>query len=343
MRAKTVAMAAAALLLSGCATVSYKTVGFDVLRPADYTLPAWTDTIVMVDNVAKPVCTDSTLPANDLRMQVNSEIYARVSIAYLMRTMKEDFKSSGYMNLRYIERRMNLTSGRIDSLLQGHPSTAILAVENYNCNSALRMAGDKLTEDNEILGCIDMLTENKTRLSLITSPYNKIELTPRTDTLIFESCGTTTTDVVRGFPSLTSRYQQMGNHVGHQYADALLPTWQRVYRSIYVTNNKDMAAAASWVDQDEWDEAKNLWYRVYSSDSKVAEKVRAAINLALAYEREDTPVEGSMWASKALDAIETTDAKHANTLKIEKQRAESMFAYFMARIKEKKALDKQMN
>ncbi len=337
-------MAAAALLLSGCATVSYKTVGFDVLRPADYTLPAWTDTIVMVDNVKKAECTDSTFPPNNLHIQVNQENYARVAISHIMRTMKVDFRNSGYMSLRYIERRLYpLTKERIDSLLQGHPSTAILAVDNYECKSVLRTAGDRLTDDNEIEGCIDMVTENKSRISLITSPYNKIELTPRTDTLIFESCGSTTIDVVNGFPSISTRYQLMGNHVGDQYADALLPTWQRVYRSIYVTNNKDMAAAASWVGQGEWEEAKNLWYRVYDSDSKVADKVRAAINLALAYEREDTPVEGSMWASKALDAIESADAKHADALKIEKQRAENMFSYFMTRIKEKNALDKQMN
>ena len=39
------------LLTTRCASVSYKSVTFDVLQPADYTLPTWTDTIMVVDNV----------------------------------------------------------------------------------------------------------------------------------------------------------------------------------------------------------------------------------------------------------------------------------------------------
>lgn len=333
----------AALALSSCATVSYKTTGFDVLRPADYTMPTWVDTILMVDNVSKPVCIDSTVPAGDAGFVSNMETYIRSVGTGLFEAMKTSFEESGYMHLRYLTRPQSLTAMRIDSLLKGHPHTMILSLDELECCSALRVSGSVMNEGNEIWGCLDIVSQTRTRLGLIASPYSRAELAPRADTLIFSSCGPTTADVVRGFPILRNRYKEQGHETGKQYAACLLPTWQRVYRSLYVTNTQDMRTAATWVDKGEWDEAKNLWTSIYEGKGKTAEKVRAAINMATAFEREDEPVEASMWCSKALDLIDQADSKTAVKLKLERGKAERMFNYLLSREKEKKTLDKQMN
>lgn len=343
MRLRTTTIICAALALNGCATVSYKTVGFDVLRPADYTMPTWADTVLMVDNVTTPVCNDSTVPPGNANFLSNQEAYMRSVGISMFGEMKSNFDQSGYMHLRYLTHHQALTTQAIDSLLKGHPHTVILSLDALATTSALRTSGKQITEDDEILGCLDIVTQTRTRLTLIASPYSRIALTPRTDTLTFSSCGATTAEVVRGFPSLANRYKEQGRETGERYAESLLPTWQRVYRGLYVTNSSEMTSAAAWVDQDEWQEAKNLWISVYEGKSKTAEKVRAALNMATAVEREDDPVEASMWTSKALDLIEKADAKTAAKLKQEKSRAERMFSYLLSREKEKKELDKQMN
>lgn len=342
-RIRTLAITCAALSLTGCATVSYKTVGFDVLRPADYTMPSWADTVLMVDNVVTPVCTDSTVPPGNTNFLSNQEAYMRSMALGMFSEMRSNFNESGYMHLRCLTHPQRLTTQTIDSLLKGHPHTVILSLDALASSAVLRTSGKQITEDNEILGCLDIVTQTRSRLTLIASPYSRVDLTPRTDTLTFSSCGVTTAEVVNGFPTLANRYKEQGQETGRQYAECLLPTWQRVYRSLYVTNSQEMNSAATWVEQNEWQEAKNLWASIYDEKTKVPEKVRAAINLATAAEREDDPVEASMWCSKALDLIEKADAKTAAKLKQEKSRAENMFSYLLTREKEKKQLDKQMN
>lgn len=343
MKTRAIAIICAALAMSGCATVSYKTTGFDVLRPADYTLPAWADTVLMVNNVVSPVCNDSTVPVGDAGFERNIDTYMRSVSTAMFREMAANFNESGYMHLRYMPQPQRLTTQLIDSLLKGHPRTVLLSLDYLECNSALRVSGGVMNEGDEIWGCLDIVSRTTSHLSLIASPYSRIGLNERTDTLIFSSCGPTTADVVKGFPILLTRYREQGRETGHQYAASLLPTWVRMYRSLYVTNSQDMRAAAAWVDKDDWEEAKRLWISIYEGRSKTAEKARAAINMATALEREDEPVEASMWASKALDIIDKADAKTAKTLDLEKARAERMFEYLLARAKEKQTLDKQMN
>lgn len=333
----------AALTLTSCATVSYKTTGFDVLRPADYTLPAWADTVLMVDNVFAPACYDSTVPPADANFLANKETYVRSVATSMFDEMKSNFNESGYIKLRYLAHPHTLTLSAIDTLLKGHPSTVILSLDELESSALLKITGKTTTEDGEIIGCLDIEAHTKTRLTLLASPHQRMSLEPRNDTLTFTSCGASTADVVRGFPSLANRYKETGRETGRQYAASLLPTWQRVYRALYVTNSTEMSSAATWVEQEEWDEAKNLWLSIFNGKAKTPEKVRAALNMATACEREDNPVEASMWASKALDIIEQSDAKTQAKLKPEKTRGENMFNYLLNRQKEKKLLDKQMN
>lgn len=344
MRTSAITLACAALALTSCATVSYKTTGFDVLRPADYTLPSWADTVLLANGVAKPVCNDSTIPAGDAGFAKNMWVYTRGLVTAMFDEMKTNFNESGYISLRYIDRPQTITPQLVDSLLKSHPHTVILALDELECDSRLRVSGSVIDEDNNgVEGCLDIVSRTSSRLTLIAAPYSRMSLTPRTDTLIFTSCGATTAEVVHGFPILSIRYKEQGRETGKQYAECLLPTWQRVYRSLYVTNTTEMSSAATWVDRGEWQEAKNLWASIYDGKAKTPEKVRAAINMATAYEREDAPVEASMWCSKALDLIEKADAKTATKLAQEKRRAESMFAYLLTRAAEQKTLDKQMN
>ena len=344
MKVKSVILSLTAAALSSCASVSYKVVDFDVLRPADYTMPSWADTVLVVDNTAHPECVDSTMPYEYIT-QIVSPNTARLVGQYAFHALTKDFNQSGYMVMREVgDRFINLTNGSIDTLLAGHPSTVILSLDAISSKSVLRLAGKEYDEESrQMLSCIDIVSETKTQLSLITAPFAKQTLSQRTDTIIFRACDTSTAYIATHFPSIVSRYQQQGTDVGHKYADALLPSWERVYRSLYVTTTQDMVAAATWVDQGDWEEAKNLWTRAASESKKKPERVRASLNMALAYEREDNPTAASMWCSKALDLIDSCDSKTAAALNTEKKRAENMFGYLMQRITEKKDLDKQMN
>lgn len=350
-----------AALLAGCAAVGGKTVTFDVLRPAAYTLPAWVDTVLIVDGAVSPVVVDSTVPPAD--MADAAEGRADWLCSELCRTMAATINRSGYVVAKAVNAptatdwsvtrtvygeayadalyaRRALTMGRIDSLLRGTRKTIILNLTELRSVSTIEATNAVVNGETQICG--DIVAATTTRMELVSSADSRFPMEARHDTLHFTACDPDPHNVANLLPPLHTRYTEQAGNVGRLHADAFIPEWQTVRRSLYVTNASDMLAAAAWVDKGEWTEATNLWNRVATESASLPDRVRAMLNMALSYEREDDPARASMWCSKALDAIESAPAKEAQKLTDEKARADAMFAYLLHRAGQKETLDAQM-
>ena len=349
-----------AIGLAGCASVGYKSVAFDVLRPAGYTLPAWADTILIFDGVAAPVVTDSSVPPESMSLAVRgrAETLAQSICSHMAKT----FNSSGYMAARLanpvslegyvadaeklgqeeadrLHARHALTAGEADSLLRGHPSSIILSLCRLNSSATIK--AEAVDVDGQSQVCADITCATTSQSVLVTADGLQA-LDPRQDTLLFSVCDVNPAAVAGRLPQLRQRYEEQAEYVGGCLANAFIPAWQRVTRSLYVSSDADMMSAAAWVDEGRWDEAQNLWGRVVTQSSNVTERVRAALNMALSYERADYPDTASLWCSKALDLIESADSGKAQRLQPEKERASHMFSYLIERQRQKEELDAQM-
>lgn len=358
---RTLAPLLCAALLAGCASVGGKTVTFDVLRPAAYTLPSWVDTVLVVDGVASPVVVDSTVPPADMAGAVEGR--ADRLCSQLCRTMAATINKSGYVVARAVNAptgidlaadrtvlgearaealhaRRALTVGRIDTLLRGTRKTIILCLTEMRSVSTIAATNAVIGGETQICG--DIVAATTTRMELVASTSSRFPLEARHDTLHFTACDPDPLNVANQLPPLHTRYTEQADNAGRRHADAFVPEWQTVRRSLYVTNSADMLAASAWVDDGNWAEAANLWNRVATESKSLADRVRAMLNLALSHEREDDPAQASLWCSKAMDALESAPAKEAQRLTDERAKAEAMFAYLLHRARQKEALDAQM-
>lgn len=359
--ARVLAVPLCAIGFAGCASVGYKSVAFDVLRPASYTLPEWVDTILIFDGVASPVVTDSSVPPESMALAVKGRADALAQS--VCGHMAKAFNASGYMAARFanpqslegyvadaeklgqeaaerLHARHAITPAEADSLLRGHPSSIILSLCRLNSSATIKAEAVDVYGQSQV--CADIACATTTQLLLVTAAGLQAPLDQRQDTLLFTVCDVNPAAVAGRLPQLRQRYEEQAEYVAGCLAKAFIPAWQRVVRSIYVSSADDMMSAAAWVDEGRWDEARNLWGRVVSQSSNVSEKVRAALNLALSYERADYPDTASLWCSKALDLIESADSGKAQKLQPEKEKASHMFAYLIERQRQKKELDAQM-
>lgn len=352
------------LLTTRCASVSYKSVTFDVLQPADYTLPTWTDTIMVVDNVVNGLCIDSTLSPNDKRLMDIASYGQGVIPERLVANVSAYIDKSGYVAahecsrlrssseiikgiLKYGEEgwqriiaKRPLSNHDVDSILMGRQHSVILSLDSVVSESYITSI-QEANHDGETQICAFIEMATTTHFTLVTPLHQRIPLETRKDTLRFESCGANYYEVGTNFPPFRDRYIEQCSYIAKLYASSLIPTWDRVQRAVYVTNNNLMLSAATWLDANNWDEAKALWTNVWV-DADEPNKLRAALNLALAAEREDDAVQAALWCSRALDTFEAMPAKQQDKLKREKQKADDMFAYFIRRQHDKEVLDKQM-
>ncbi len=328
--------------LTSCASVSYKAVSFDVLRPASYTLPSWADTVIIADGALYPTVIDSTVPPDDQASLINGR--AELLSQQSCQAMMNSFNKSKFLKARLWlpqKDKRGLSVADITNILNGSSHSIILSLSELSSVSTIHSYVGQDDEGGTTL-CGMIVSATSSRIELITSPSDIYPLDERNDTVIFSACDYTPQSVAEQLPSISRRYITQGNTIGQKNADAFIPVWQTVYRSVYVSTDPDLLAAYSWVNKDNWDEAINLWNRAASSARRTADKVRAMLNLALAYERSDDPTLAAIWCSRALDTIETLDPKKADKLEDEKNRASSMFAYLMERQKQKEQLDAQM-
>lgn len=95
--------------------------------------------------------------------------------------------------------------------------------------------------------------------------------------------------------------EEMAHAAALTLGHAIVPYWMPANRLYFDGGSVDMRDAGVSVRMDDWQEAKELWEKIYSSTKSVKKRTKAAYNLALASEMLDDMSEADRWIGLALD------------------------------------------
>lgn len=118
------------------------------------------------------------------------------------------------------------------------------------------------------------------------------------DTLYWESSSYLESEAGSNLPSAERAIRETVYFAAADYADRILPGWQRETRYYFISGNKDFKIAAELAKDGEWDRASEIWEKyVNNIDKEIAS--RAAFNLALASEINGRYIKAIGWAERS--------------------------------------------
>jgi hypothetical protein len=110
---------------------------------------------------------------------------------------------------------------------------------------------------------------------------------------------------VNGVPRINSEelnsemiFQSSAN-LGEKLAAFFAPNWESAERIYFIKNSFDAMKKTGYINKGKWAEAKLIWIDEFELAKKVADKAKAATNVALAYEMNDEFGIAKEWAEKA--------------------------------------------
>jgi hypothetical protein len=122
------------------------------------------------------------------------------------------------------------------------------------------------------------------------------------DTIFWEGEGSSINHSLSGFPSFAEATYSIGEYLASGYIDHLAPHWEEVHRRLFTSGSMNFLNATEWLNKGNWEEAGKIWNYIYKTGSKKA-KMKAALNLAVAFERNGKINEAVDWASKAYTVL----------------------------------------
>lgn len=121
------------------------------------------------------------------------------------------------------------------------------------------------------------------------------------------------------------------------FTKQLTPYWRTCNREIFYSHKNNFTDALLAIESSKWEDAKKILHDIYLTDRK-KNKVRAALDLSLAYEKEDDIDAALIWLFKAQEVLDNIQG----SLRHERQYAKNLLPLLQKRRNEVKKLDKQM-
>lgn len=326
-------------LLAGCASVSLQSVYFDQLQPATATIPAGADTLYIVSTDDRARISDSTVQATDpalAEIMWTQEVLAYSRLADPLAKLLNEGK---YIGARRLVGKYGQTpAARLDSLRRLYGHAPMLLIGRQEAQSWFDI--DRSHAPDEV--CVAMPCVSAVELTLLVDGRAN-SLPTRRDTLIFTTCQPSLALAAKHLPQPRDKYREMWSNVADHIESTLVPWWQRTRRDLFVSTNYDSQEAALKAQADNWHAARDDWQRIYATSQSPAERARAAINVAVSFEREDNANDAALWASMALDVIEAADQKTQQHLDEETTQAQGIFRASLRRQDQLILLNSQMN
>lgn len=334
------------------ATASCKTVyTFESLSPAKYTLPQGVDTVLIVCGVPPAVWSDTAQCSSPIKKAeiVDAEIkfpFVTTSILY------SEMNKYGFLPAKL--HKYILEAERIpalaDSLCRANNTNAIMVLSSISYKRT-----DKLYADGEKLYVVKQYIDEYTNdpdlfadsTTLVTATCQWTFVTPNGNSRQFE---TITTSPYWGKPndiSLSMSYNPIpgdrqtcfaaASDLSFKMVGELTPSWIKVNRFLFYSQKKSFLNAMDMISLNQWNEARALLSSIFEN-GRTRNKVHAALDMSLSFEKEGDIDAASIWCSKALDILDS-----AKFLKFEREYAKELFNMLEIRKNEIARLDKQMN
>lgn len=102
---------------------------------------------------------------------------------------------------------------------------------------------------------------------------------------------------------------QSSANLGEKLGAFFAPNWESAERIYFIKNPVDAAQKTGYINKGKWAEAQFTWIDEFESAKKVADKAKAATNVALACEMNDEFTVAKEWAEKAKTFFQDASSK----------------------------------
>lgn len=103
--------------------------------------------------------------------------------------------------------------------------------------------------------------------------------------------------------------QNSGEYLGKAFGTKLIPTWIKVERMYYQSNNTEMHKAEAYAKNNQWLEAAKIWNKM-STNKNTTMAAKAAYNMALACEMEGHLDPAVEWLIKSYSILKENNKDH---------------------------------
>ena len=273
------------LLFSSCTTVQY--LSYERLQAGDVNFPEQIRRVGVLSHVPEVVEVEPGIWEGD--GQVAAEVLAQeiAGTRYFDQVVIAD---SAWQKLDILS-DASLPAERIDSLSQALGVDALLVFEHIRIE--LREGEFYLPGSMAVVPAIDG----------IVTPVVKAYVPSRPTPLFVMSKSDTLSWAVS--PSLTfgQLVKEASEYAATMPMSHILPHWTEMDRYYFDGGDADMRDAGVYVREENWEEAAQLWQRIYEQ-KQGKKKMRAAYNLALYYEMQDDFVKAGEYLDVA-DSLAT--------------------------------------
>ncbi len=330
--------AAVFVMLTSCVANSYEYVQYEVLRPADYTLPADVERVALVCTAPVKETANVYIALNDNKLATIPKGVDTIGI-FAIRTIANILNSSGY-----ISATCDTTRGDFDYIVRNslkicaaNNAQGIIVLQNIDNNAEINLEKIYLGSFESTLLSGTFVGNSHLELTFVRPGGIYKNFEPRNDTLIWNAEAETVELCIRELPEYDEVELACAENSAQKFAMQIVPSWERISRAIFANNNADFGNAHEWLRRNEWSEAQNIWGEIYNGRN-VRNSARAAYNLAISFDCKGDITQAIAWCNNSIEkynALKNSDIK-------EKAAAEKLFEEMLARQKEIELLDKQM-
>jgi hypothetical protein len=277
----------------------------NVIRPAEITLPADAQTILLVDrtkfksealNIIEGILTGE-LPTDD-----------RVAVQEAMNTLKNNLLNSPRFNVKVSPGRLygnSLTAAfpdplsweKIDSMCTAEQADIVVAMEVFDTDFLVtngfrmqkRIVGEGNNKHEEEYKVFYAQGLGNIKFG-IRSYYAKdrtiVDQQMLTEDHTWEGTGSSPMDAVSALISKSNANKYLANQIGENYAYKISPMPVRISRSFYGKSKHvdEVAMGSRFADVNKWTDAIDTWKTGLQKATDEKDKGRLAYNIAVGYE-----------------------------------------------------------
>lgn len=300
---------AALLLLSACQSVEQFSI--DYMLPAEVSFPATLRRVAVVNNMpAAPQSSEKILEekeesGNANEVSCTTEYYTgKPSIT--AQALAETLAEGNYFDQVIIcdsalrahdtsPRESTLSREEVNTLAHDLGADFLIAVENVQFRSVNKM--HFLPDVPAYYGTVDVTVYPTLRIYL-PNRQGPLATVNTPDSIFWEEAGLSEGEVRAALITKDELIEAASDFAGTSPVSYLLPHWKTALRYLFTGGSVEMRDAAVYVREQNWKDAITLWKQLYEK-KKGRLKMRAACNIALGYEMQDSIHTATSWATRA--------------------------------------------
>lgn len=324
------------LLLDSCQSVEQLSI--DYMLPAEVSFPATLKRVAVVNNM--PSVPDNKLIVKKEEQKKEENEIARLTDYYngdaaiATESLAKTLAGENYFEEVVIcdsalrgkdinPRESTLLQEEADELIRSLDVDFLIALENIQMRSIRKIS--YMPDWGVFLGTVDIKVYPTVRVYLPNRKGPMVTISGN-DSIYWEEAGNGEAYVRSRLIKEKEMLKQASEFAGTIPVKHLLPHWKTDNRYLFSGGSVNMRDGAVYAKEENWAEAIKLWKQAYDTKKKEKQKIRAACNIALGYEMQDSIDTALEWALKA-QAL--TGEKGENNQKDTAELSGDMFSYYL--------------